>query len=302
LKPDFFQQRQHIKRTLLALTAVSALIFGVGTTAAIEVIDDEGNSINLEQAAQRIVSLAPALTELLYAAGAGDNLVGVMAFSDYPEAARSLPIVGSHERLDMERILALSPDLILAWKSGNPRASLNKLRELGLPVFVAEPKQLEKIPGYITSLATLAGTDSVGRIAAEEFTRRLRRLSQAYSNKTPVRIFYQVWNAPMISVGGNELINDMITLCGGENIFADIALVAPKISVEAVLAANPDLIIGSGDDTERPHWLDNWQSWSSLSAIQNNRVYSIPPFLVQRPTPRALDGAEMMCNYIDLVR
>jgi len=291
-----------LKKGLSGLAVLLVLFFCQGLLAAIEVVDDEGNTVTLQQPASRIISLAPSLTELLYSAGAGDKLVGVMAYSDYPQAAKLLPVVGSHDRLDMERILELAPDLILAWQSGNSGASLNKLKDLGLTVFVAEPKQLQTISGYITTLATLAGTQAVGKIAAEEFSQQLATLRQTYRNKAPVRIFYQVWDVPMISVGGNELINDVIGLCGGENIFADISLVAPKISVEAVLAANPEVIIGSGADTERPQWLDNWQRWPSLAAVQNNQVNSIPPFLVQRPTPRVLQGAQLMCAYIDLAR
>lgn len=291
-----------LKKGLSSLAVLLALFFCQSLLAAIEVVDDEGNTVTLQQPASRIISLAPSLTELLYSAGAGDKLVGVMAYSDYPQAAKLLPVVGSHNRLDMERILELAPDLILAWQSGNSGASLNKLKDLGLTVFVAEPKQLQTISGYITTLATLAGTQAVGKIAAEEFSQQLATLRQTYRNKAPVRIFYQVWDVPMISVGGNELINDVIGLCGGENIFADISLVAPKISVEAVLAANPEVIIGSGADTERPQWLDNWQRWPSLAAVHNNQVNSIPPFLVQRPTPRVLQGAQLMCAYIDLAR
>ena len=269
---------------------------------SIEVRDDEGSLVQLDQAAARIISLAPSLTELLYAAGAGDKLVGVVEYSDYPEAARSLPIIGRYDLLDMERILALQPDLVVAWQTGNPRASVNRLRELGLTVYIAEPKSLESIPSHIQRLATLAGTENEANAVINQFNETLASLSEGYSQKSPVRTFYQVWDRPLISAGGNELINDIIDLCGGANIFADISLVAPKVSVEAVLTRDPQVIVASGMDIERPEWLDEWLSWEQLSAVSSGSLFFVPPELLQRHTPRALLGARSMCEQIDLAR
>lgn len=269
---------------------------------AVAAIDDEGSLIQLAAPAKRIISLAPSLTELIYAAGAGDKLVGVIAYSNYPEAAKSLPVVGQHDMLDMERILALQPDLVVAWLSGNPRASVRKLRELGLNVYIAEPKNLESIPSHMERLAILAGTEKIAKPAAENFRSRLRALDHRYRNKAAVRTFYQVWDKPLISAGGNELINDIISLCGGRNIFADIDRVAPKVSKEAVLVRDPMVIIASGMDIERPEWLDEWRNWPAINAVANNRLFFVPPDLVQRHTPRALQGAEIICAQIDLAR
>jgi iron complex transport system substrate-binding protein len=281
---------------LLATLGISQAVF------SIEVYDDEGSLVQLDENAQRIISLAPSLTELLYAAGAGDKLVGVVEYSDYPVAAKALPIIGRYDMLDMEKILQLQPDLVVAWQSGNPRASVNRLRELGLTVYIAEPKRLESIPSHIRRLATLAGTEKLAEKVTEEFETKLASLSENYRTKTPVRTFYQVWDRPLISAGGNELINDIIELCGGVNIFADIELVAPKVSVESVLIRNPQAIVASGMDVERPEWLDEWLKWEQLSAVSTSSLFFVPPELLQRHTPRALMGAQRMCEQIDLTR
>ena len=271
-------------------------------SGAVAAIDDEGFLVQLAAPAKRIISLAPSLTELIYAAGAGDKLVGVIAYSNYPEAAKSLPVVGQHDMLDMERILSLRPDLVVAWLSGNPRASVRRLRELGLNVYIAEPKNLESIPSHMERLAILAGSESIAKPAAEKFRSRLRALDKQYRNKAAVRTFYQVWDKPLISAGGNELINDIISLCGGKNIFSDIDRVAPKVSKEAVLVRDPMVIIASGMDIERPEWLDDWRSWPAVNAVANNMLFFVPPDLVQRHTPRALQGAEIICAQIDQAR
>lgn len=281
---------------VLATLTVSQTVF------SIEVRDDEGSLVQLDESAQRIISLAPSLTELLYAAGAGDKLVGVVEYSDYPTAAKALPIIGRYDMLDMEKILQLQPDLVVAWQTGNPRASVNRLRELGLTVYIAEPKELESIPSHIRRLATLAGTEELAASVVDEFETKLATLSQTYRTKTPVRTFYQVWDRPLISAGGNELINDIIKLCGGVNIFADIELVAPKVSVESVLIRNPQAIVASGMDIERPEWLDEWLKWEQLSAVDTDSLFFVPPELLQRHTPRALMGAQSMCEQLDQAR
>ena len=269
---------------------------------AVEVIDDDNKLVSLATPANKIISLAPSLTELLYAAGAGDKLVGVVEYSDFPEAAKSLPIIGRFDMLDIERILELSPDLVVAWQSGNPRASVTRLQKLGLTVYVAEPDQLNSIPNHIEKLALLADTESVANLAVKDFREKLQKLRAEYSSKTPVSTFYQVWNSPLITAGGRELINDIIKLCGGENIFSDISQIAPKVSEEAVLARNPTVIVASGMDIQRPEWLDNWKRWPSLTATKLDNLFFIPPELLQRHTPRALQGAKLMCRYIDQAR
>ena len=269
---------------------------------AVEVIDDDGNVVRLAHTANRIISLAPSLTEILFAAGAGDKVVGVVEYSDYPPAATEITVVGRHDLLDLETILALQPDLIVSWKTGNPAASVNRLKQLGYPIYVAEPKQLQSIPGHIERLGTLAGTMNIANEVINNFTDTLQQLESDYNHQGAVSVFYQVWDTPLITAGGNELINDIISLCGGRNIFADLSLVAPKVDKESVLARNPQVIIASGMDIARPEWLDSWLDWPTLGAVANSHLYFIPPDLVQRHTPRALQGAQLMCEQIDKAR
>jgi iron complex transport system substrate-binding protein len=289
-------------RHALLLTCLCTFLAPSRNSLAAEVLDDEGSVVRLDRPAERIISLAPSLTELLFAAGAGSKMVGVINYSDYPPQAKTLPIIGRHDLLDMEKILQLRPDLIVAWQSGNPRASVNRLRELGITVYIAEPKNLASIPSHLRRLAVLAGTETAADRVIDDFEAKLGALSENFRHRSPIRTFYQVWDRPLISAGGNELINDIISLCGGVNIFADIQLVAPKVSTEAVLLRNPQAIVASGMDIERPKWLDDWLKWEQLSAVATNSLFFVPPELLQRHTPRALLGAERMCEQIDLSR
>lgn len=265
------------------------------------VTDDDGSLITLATPARRIVSLAPSMTELLFSLGAGDQLVGVMDYSDYPPEALTLPVVGRYDSLDMERIVALQPDLIVAWRSGNPRGALNRLADLGFPVYVAEPDSLTSIGQHLARLGILTGHASRGAELNAQFSTRIQELSDDFGGKQDVSVFYQVWHAPMISVGGHELINDMIQLCGGENIFAELP-VGPKVNLEDVLARNPQVIIASGSSADAPVWLDDWLRWPQLDAVANQHLYVIPPDLVQRHSLRALQGARQMCEHIDQAR
>lgn len=287
---------------LQLLTAIVLSALTVQAYSVVEVYDDEGTQITLAIPAQRIVSLAPSLTELIYSAGAGENLVGVVEHSDFPAAAKALPIVGRFDLLDIERILELDPDLVVAWQTGNPRSSVNQLRQLGLTVYVAEPKSLAAIPSHIERLAVLAGKELNDLKVIYDFRQKLEVLDSKYRHQSPVTIFYQVWDRPLITAGGNELINDIIRLCGGRNVFANIRRVAPKVSREAVLKRNPEVIIASGMDIERPEWLDDWLRWPSLKAVANKNLFFVPPDLLQRHTPRALLGAAQICDQLDQAR
>jgi len=287
---------------LRLLTAIVLSALTVQAYSVVEVYDDEGTQITLAIPAQRIVSLAPSLTELIYSAGAGENLVGVVEHSDFPAAAKALPIVGRFDLLDIERILELDPDLVVAWQTGNPRSSVHQLRQLGLTVYVAEPKSLAAIPSHIERLAVLAGKELNDLKVIYDFRQKLETLDGKYRHQSPVTIFYQVWDRPLITAGGNELINDIIRLCGGRNVFANIRRVAPKVSREAVLKRNPEVIIASGMDIERPEWLDDWLRWPSLKAVANKNLFFVPPDLLQRHTPRALLGAAQICDQLDQAR
>ena len=269
---------------------------------AIEVVDEDGNLIRLEKPARRIISLAPSVTELLFAIGAGSQVVGVIEYSDFPPEAKAVPVVGRFDLLDIERILELEPDLIIGWKSGNPRASIEQLKRLGLSVYLAELNDLPSISSQMVNLSKLAGTAEEAKEAINYFDQTYESLVTEYSNRESVKTFYQVWESPIITAGGKELMNDIIELCSGENIFKDIDQIAPKVSLEAVIIANPEVIIGSGAGLTKPEWLNDWEIWPSLKAVSEEHVYFIPPDLVQRQTPRTLIGTKQMCEHIDKAR
>lgn len=293
-----------IKFLSLFSLSFSVLLFLVSHSASaeIEVFDDLGASVRLAVPAQRIVSLAPHATELLFAAGAGNKVVGVVKYSDFPPAARDLPLVGGYKALDMEQIVALRPDLVVAWPSGNRQAAIDKLRELGLLVYQSQPTELDDIATGIERLGKLAGTTAIARIAAAEFRAEHQRLKQQYADQKPVRLFYQIWNKPIMTINGKHIISKAMALCGAQNVFGDLQANAPKLDVEAVLAANPAVIVASGMGEERPDWLDDWRKWPQIKAVQQAQLYFIPPDIIQRHSPRILQGAAMLCEQLEAFR
>ncbi|MFA6311855.1 MAG: cobalamin-binding protein [Sterolibacterium sp.] len=270
--------------------------------AEILVRDDAGQSVRLAAPARRIVSLAPHITENLYVAGAGALIVGVSEYSDYPEQARKLPRVGNYASLDLEAIVAQKPDLVIAWESGNPASHLAKLKALGLPLFISQPKNLDDIASSIERFGELAGTAAVAREAARAFRTRQATLRSRYADRPPVRTFYQIWNQPLATVNGEQLISKVMRLCGAENIFAGLSQLAPVVTLEAVLAANPEAIVASGMDDARPEWLDMWTRWKDLHANARGNLFFVPPDLINRHTPRVLDGAQLLCQHMETAR
>ena len=268
---------------------------------AVTVTDDLGTTITLKEPARRIVSLAPHTTELLFAAGAGNQIVGAVRYSYYPEAAKAIPTIGDTNKLDLERIVALEPDLIIAWQS-NAAADTEILRDLNIPIFVSEPESLEAIAGSIDSLGSLAGTSDIARQASSAFIARLNGLRDHYAGKRVMTTFYQFWDDPIFTINGEHIISAVMQLCGGRNIFARMPLRSAQISVEAVLGANPEVIIASAIDETRPPWLDNWRRWPELAAARSGHLYYIPPDFIQRNTPRILEGATMLCEFLDKAR
>ena len=286
-----------MRRLLLTL-----LLAAGSAQAAIDIADDTGQALHLAQPAKRIVSLAPHITEMLFAAGAGDRVVGAVQYRDYPEAAKKIARVGGYTSVDMEKVAALKPDLVVAWKSGNRGAHLDKLRALGIPVFINEPRRIDDVARSIAQLGKLAGTDSAGEAAAQAFRKRHAALAAKYSARPPVRIFYEAWNRPLMTINGEHLISDVIRLCGGDNVFAKLPMLAPTIDAEAVLAAMPEVIVASGMGEGRPEWLDDWRKWTKLPAVAQGNLFFIPPDQIQRHTPRILDGAERLCGQLDEAR
>ena len=273
----------------------------VPVRADIRVTDDAGQQVVLDRPARRIISLAPHITELLFSAGAGDAIVAVTEYSDYPEAAKSITRVGGGGSLDMEGIIALQPDLVVAWQSGNPDGQVKQLLSLGLTVFMSEPRQLEDVPDTLLRLGRLSGTDAVAAASANDFKRHYEQLKKRYAQRQDIKVFYQVWEQPLMTVNGEHLISDVSRLCGGHNIFDTLPLLAPQIDVEAVLAADPDVIIVGADKKNAP-LLAGWQRWPKLSAVAHNHVYAIQRELLVRHSMRILDGAEKLCVLLEDAR
>lgn len=269
--------------------------------AAAPPADDRGRAPPRSGTASRIVTLAPALTELAYAAGAGGKIVGVSAWSDYPEAAKRLPQVGDSSRLDAERILLLKPDLLLAWVSGNPAAEIARLEALGLPVYAVEPARLADVPRVLRAIGALAGTGADAERAAAEFEREIAALGARHGGGHPVSVFYEIWDEPLLTVNGEHIISDVIRLCGGRNVFADAPLLTPAVSWESLLAANPDVIFASvSADSEAA--AGKLRKAPSLRAAARGRVYTVPADYIQRATPRILEGARRVCELLERAR
>ncbi len=281
-----------------AAAMASAQLAAPSVVASGIVVDDAGNRLPVAPPARRIVSLAPHATELLFAAGAGAAIVGVVAHSDWPPEARRLPQVGDAGALDLERIAALAPDLVVAWPYTAP-AYLAALRAREVRVFVSDPQSIAGIAADIEKLGALAGTPAVANAAAATLRARLAALAVP-RRATPLRVFYQIWNAPLYTVGGRHLISEAIAICGGQNVFAQLTLPAPAVTVEAVLAAQPDVIVGGSDDGSRPPWLDAWNRWRTLPAVRNGNLFVASGDLMHRPGPRFVDGVAALCS--DLAR
>ena len=266
------------------------LLLAAVAYAEVKVTDDYGNTVRLPSPALRIVSLAPHLTELVYAAGAGKRMVGAVDYSDFPPPARELPRVGSDAHISLEAVLALKPDLVVAWPNPGSVRAIDRLAELGLPVFRSEPRELEDVATTLERLGVLAGTASQAKQAATAFRERRHALEKRYASRPKLRVFYQVWDRPLLTVNGAHVISKVIALCGGENVFAALPLIAPEVDAEAVLRAKPEVLLTSNPAAKPPSWLPQV------------RFAVVPADLIQRHTPRLLDGAEHVCRALEEVR
>ena len=193
-------------------------------------------------------------------------------------------------------------DFVVAWQSGNPAAQVEKLRALGLTVYFSEPRRIEDVATNIERLGELAGTSASARRSAAAFRAKQEQLQQRYRGRSPVTMFYQIWDKPMMTVNGAHIVSDVIRLCGGRNVFASLPVLAPTVDIEAVLAADPEAIVASGMNQEQPLWLRDWRRWPQLRAVRGNNLFFIPPDLLQRHTPRILEGAERLCRALDAAR
>ena len=269
--------------------------------APVAAIDATGERIELAAPAKRIVSLAPHATELLFAAGAGDRVVGAISPADAPPQASLLPRVGDAAALDLERIVALKPDLAVAWPYLAP-GQVERLRGLGVPVYVSDPRTPEGIPEELERLGTLAGSEATATAAAANLRSRLAALAALERGAAKVSVFYEIWPKPLYTIGGRHLISAALALCGAENVFEGLSTPAPRVGVEDVLAARPEAIIAATDDAVRPPWLDEWRQWRELPAVARGNLYVVDANLLHRAGPRFVDGVEQLCAALDRAR
>lgn len=278
------------------------LLFLVAPATAVCVDDDRHRTVCLNDAAQRIVSLSPGATELLFSAGAGKQVKAVSAWSDYPPEAATLPQVGDSNRLDLEAIVMLKPDLVVAWVDGNSAPQLEKIASLGTPVFWLQPRTFDDIASALERLALLTGHKRTGSARAADFRAGIAAIRDRYRDVVPVRVFYQVWHQPLMTINDDELIGRAIQLCGGDNVFGHLPRLVPRLSAEAVLEADPDAIITGGENPADQRWLDRWQRYPELKAVARGSLFLVSPSLIQRPTLRMLKGVEELCQVLEQAR
>jgi iron complex transport system substrate-binding protein len=275
--------------TLLLLTA---------TVRARTVVDDLGHTLSVRAAPLRIVSLAPGATEMLFAAGAAPEVIATVEYSDEPPAARQVPRIGDVAAIDMERLVALRPDVVVVWAAGGNPAQREKISTLHIPIYEQQVIRLADIPAAVRRLGVLAGTAAAADRAAQAMETRLAALAATYGARTgaPPSVLMQVWNRPIYTVGGRHLMSDALEICGARNVFADLAEAGPIVDTESVIARNPDIIIAAAPSGEGAAWVADWKQLKSLAAVRNDRVVAFEDQALSRLGPSVIGATEALCR------
>ncbi|WP_373557756.1 cobalamin-binding protein [Achromobacter xylosoxidans] len=270
--------------------------------AAIQVRDDQGRTVPLAAPARRAVTLAPHATELVFAAGAGDRLVATIRGSDYPPAARQLPVIGDGTQPDPERVAAVRPDLLIAWQPGAAAPLARVMDKLGVPVFYSDPQTLAAIPDAVERMGALFGTEAQARPAAQALRARLDALAARHAGRRPVRVFVQAGLDPIYTLNDSSIVSDALRVCGGVNVFGQAPVVAPQVTLESVLAARPEAVLaGISRPEDAARNLAAWQALG-LPAARLGHVYGVDADALYRPGPRLIDAAEAICADLDRLR
>ena len=269
--------------------------------AGISLPQADGSSLELDAPAERLLTLSPHLAELVFAAGAGENLVATVEYSEYPEAAANVPRIGDAFRIDVERVLALSPDLVIAWDSGNPRQAINQIVSLGIPVWSVEIREPGEIAEAIRAIGDASGQTQTARVAVANFQRRLNKLSSQFSSPETLDYFYQVDENPLYTINGEHLISKGLSLCGGRNIFHNLPGLAFQVTHESVIVADPVVMFAPVQDNE-PDPLAIWLDWPGMQAVSGKALFSLPADKISQATPRLLDALEIACSLLDKLR
>ena len=302
--------RPLLQRSLALAIFIGYAVAAAADAAAVTAVDDAGRSVVVDQPPARVVTLAPSLAELVFAAGGGRSLVGVSALSDYPDEARAIARIGDAGRIDVERVLALKPDLVLVWQRGNVGREIEQLERAGVRIFQLEPQRLDDVARAIERLGVLLGHESEARQRAAELRTELARLRAAHANAAPVRVFYQVWQQPLMTVNRRQIIGDILGVCGGRNVFADLTPLVPTVSTEAVVAADPEAVLTASEQGGGVAWRRDpdasafalWRRQSRMVAARRGWLYTLDGDLISRQGPRIVDGAAAVCALLDEVR
>ena len=301
------RMRGRIASIVIAIAAAALAPRPVG---AVVVVDDAGRSVVVERPPERVVTLAPSLAELVFAAGAGRSLVGVSELSDYPAEARAIARIGDAGRVDVERVLALRPDLVIVWQRGNVAREIEQLERAGVRLFQLAPQRLDEVARAIERLGALLGHEASATRRAAELRTSLARLRAAHASAAPVRVFYQVWQQPLMTVNRRQIIDDILGVCAGTNVFADLAPLVPTVSTEAVVTADPEAILTASEQTGAAAWRRDpdsaafalWRRQPRLTAVRHGWLYTLDGDLISRQGPRIVDGAAAVCSVLDEVR
>ncbi len=280
---------------------LAAFCMHAHATALISVLDDTGARVTLARPAQRIISIAPHLTEQLFAIGVGARIVATTEFADHPAAALHLPRVARAHHVDLEQIAALQPDLIVIWGSGFAPTVHAALKRLNVPLFISEPRRLDDIADSMLRLGLLTAAADAPNAAAA-FRQRLAQLRATYAQRTPLKVFYQIWSQPLMTLSGAHVVSEALMLCGGVNVFADLAPLTPHISEEVVVLANPDVLMTAEAGGSASATLERWRRWPHLTAVKHDALITLDADLIDRHGPRMPDGIERMCRSLDNVR
>jgi len=286
---------------LLAAALLATSAAAVADPVDLQLVDDGGHKVALAHPAHRIVALAPHLTELVYAAGAGDRLVAVGKYSDFPPEALSKPVISDAFAVNYEALATLEPDLVLVWGSGTPERIKSKLRTLGVPVYEIEVRSVAGLADTLRSIGRLAGTEGVAQARAQAIASDWAALRATYAGRRPVRVFFQLWDAPLMTLNGQHLISSAITACGGTNVFAELPTLTATVSWETAVQRDPELVMTAGrpGESARP---GRWADFPRVSATRHGQFGRIDGDLIARSGPRFVDGARQLCGAIDHAR
>lgn len=288
---------------MLCCVALWCAVPGPASAAApVTLQDDTGQPLQLAGPPMRIISMAPHLTELLFAAGGGARIVGTVNYSDYPRQALSIPRIGDSDQIDVERIIALRPDLIVVWQQGGGARQVEQLRRLGIPLFFSRSRTLDEIAGSLQRLGALMGTDAVAGLAADRLRVRLAALTARHASAPPVRVFYQIWDRPLYTLSGAHIVTDALRICGAVNVFADLKAAAPMVSIEAVLQADPELVVGTSESSGPAGGVNLWKAYPVLRATRQHNLVTVDGNLINRAGPRMVDGTAALCERVDEAR